>query len=347
LATTGIRICAFVLAAGLVPACLITAGCASTAGGRRQPPPVPVAVPPEPAPPPIMPPAAPPPGPTISFREIVAAQALLDRDNFSTGCADGTLGDKTREALKSWQAQRGLEPTGEFDPPTLARLGNLDRAFTLHVVQQSELDALAPLPSTWLGKSQVPRLGYETLLECLAEKYHASEDALRQLNPDAAWPDPPAGSALTVPKPTPAARPQAARVRIQLARKLVRVYDARGKLVAQFPCSIGQNAEKRPVGVLKVVNGAASPNYTFDPAVFPESEEAQALNKRLLIPSGPNNPVGDAWISLDRPGYGIHGTPNPEDIGKTGSHGCFRLANWNARKLLDMISIGIPVVVEP
>jgi lipoprotein-anchoring transpeptidase ErfK/SrfK len=89
------------------------------------------------------------------------------------------------------------------------------------------------------------------------------------------------------------------------------------------------------------------PDYTFDPEIFTESEEGRQLGRRLRIPPGPNNPVGLAWIGLDRSGYGIHGTPDPEKVGRTESHGCFRLANWNARLLLELAWIGLPVVVEP
>jgi lipoprotein-anchoring transpeptidase ErfK/SrfK len=92
---------------------------------------------------------------------------------------------------------------------------------------------------------------------------------------------------------------------------------------------------------------APNPNYTFDPAVFPESPEARALGRKLILPPGPNNPVGVAWIGLDKSGYGIHGTPKPEDVGRTESHGCFRLANWNAELLLKMVGVGTPVLVEP
>ena len=88
------------------------------------------------------------------------------------------------------------------------------------------------------------------------------------------------------------------------------------------------------------------PDYTFNPEVFPESPEAQAIGHKLMIPPGPNNPVGVAWISLDKPGYGMHGTPNPEQVGRTESHGCFRLANWNAEYLLKLVNIGTPVFVE-
>ena len=64
---------------------------------------------------------------------------------------------------------------------------------------------------------------------------------------------------------------------------------------------------------------------------------------KLLIPAGPRNPVGLAWISLSLPGYGMHGTPHPEQIGKTGSHGCFRLANWDAQRLAKMVRPGVGI----
>jgi lipoprotein-anchoring transpeptidase ErfK/SrfK len=51
-------------------------------------------------------------------------------------------------------------------------------------------------------------------------------------------------------------------------------------------------------------------------SVFPESPEARELKTKLVLPPGPNNPMGVAWISLDKPGYGIHGTPSPEQVGR-------------------------------
>jgi lipoprotein-anchoring transpeptidase ErfK/SrfK len=96
-----------------------------------------------------------------------------------------------------------------------------------------------------------------------------------------------------------------------------------------------------------VVVVAPHPNYTFDPALFPESPEAQQLGRKLILPAGPNNPVGVAWVGLDRPGYGIHGTPAPEQVGRTESHGCFRLANWDAAYFLKLAWIGLPVEVDP
>jgi lipoprotein-anchoring transpeptidase ErfK/SrfK len=142
--------------------------------------------------------------------------------------------------------------------------------------------------------------------------------------------------------------PPLSRIEIRLEQKTLRAYDADGRLAAQFPCSIAADKTKRPVGeTLRVVVWASHPEYTFDPELFAEDPAAVAIGKKLRIPPGPNNPVGLAWIGLDRPGYGIHGTPSPEDISKTESHGCFRMTNWDALKLVHAVRADLPVVVLP
>ncbi len=289
----------------------------------------------------------PPAAPTLPFRTIVAAQTCLDRNNFSCGVIDGEEHERTRAALRAWQASRGLPVTGKIDAATLARVGNLEAEFAEHVISQEELSALTDFPTGWREKASRARLGYTTLLETVAEKYHASEACIERLNPGVAWPNPPVGTRVVVPKSIPGRYVEAARLEISLSKRELRALDASGKVVALFPCSIARDVSKRPVGELKVVNAASSPTYTFDPEVFAGEQEAAGIHTRLLIPPGPNNPVGMAWIGLDKPGYGIHGTAWPEDIGKTESHGCFRLANWNAQKLIKMVKLGAPVVVEP
>ena len=118
-------------------------------------------------------------------------------------------------------------------------------------------------------------------------------------------------------------------------------------MLAHFPVSIARKVEKRPQGELRVRTAAREPNYTFDPKVLTLAAQQEGITNKLILPPGPNNPVGTAWIGLSLPGYGIHGTPEPEDISRTGSHGCFRLANWNATKLVHAVRPGIPVEVVP
>jgi lipoprotein-anchoring transpeptidase ErfK/SrfK len=216
------------------------------------------------------------------------------------------------------------------------------------MVTTNDLTRLQPLSNTWLGKSQQTALDYETILELVAEKGQAHPNLVRRLNPALDWSNVVAGTSLQLPDVAPPpAIAKAAFITISLADKILEAFDASTNLLAHFPCSIARRVEKRPVGELSVAVVAPNPNYTFDPDVFPESVEAQQLKAKLVLPPGPNNPVGVAWIGLDRPGYGIHGTPSPEQVGRTESHGCFRLANWNAEYLLRLVSIGTPVYVEP
>jgi len=282
------------------------------------------------------------------YREVLAVQTVLDRNNLSGGRIDGTIGSRTRAAIEVWQTAHGLPATGRLDDPTkTAILQGAANIVVRHRVTAEEHADLSVVPATWTEKATMAHLGYETILEMLAEKYHASEKALLALNPQLNWPDPPAGSAVVVPNPFPADTPKAASLAISLSGKWIRAYDGAGNVLAHFPCSIAADKAKRPVGELRVVVAAKEPNYTFDPRVFPEDPESARLQgRKLVIAPGPNNPVGVAWIGLSLPGYGLHGTPHPEDIGKTESHGCFRLANWNAAKLLSMVGPDTPVRIE-
>ena len=63
----------------------------------------------------------------------------------------------------------------------------------------------------------------------------------------------------------------------------------------------------------------------------------------LTLAPGPNGPVGTMWIDLSEPSFGIHGTPEPARIDKTGSHGCVRLTNWDARELGSLLVKGVKV----
>lgn len=275
-------------------------------------------------------------------------QLALDRLGISPGSLDGVTGSQTRAAIRAFQMREGLPQTGVVDTATASRLQLSPPIYTTYTVTGEDLARLRPLSDTWLGKSQQDKLEYESILELVAERGHAHPGYIRRLNPGFNWTDLTEGASVTIPcAPPPLVQGRAARVTIRLAEKTLQAFDPQGRLIAHFPCSIARHVEKRPLGALKVVTAAADPSYTFDPEIFPESAEARRLNRKLTIPPGPNNPVGVAWIGLDRPGYGIHGTPNPEAVGRTESHGCFRLANWNAQLLMKLVWAGMPVVVEP
>ncbi len=299
---------------------------------------------PSPNPSPPIPPRFPPP----PADALLAIQIRLDRDHFSTGGIDGRWGAKSEKALSAWQKKNKRPVTGHVDDSILTALGDTNGVLTTTTITAADHAALTPYPSSWLERSRQDRMGFASIEELVAEKFHLYRATLRRLNPDAPWPDPPPGTVLAVPSIKTSPLPPLSKIEIRIGQKTLRAYDANGLLVAQFPCSIAADKAKRPIGqTLRVVVWAESPDYTFDPAVFAEDPEAAAIGKKLRIPPGPNNPVGLAWIGLDRPGYGIHGTPSPEAISNTESHGCFRMTNWDALLLVRAVRADLPVIVLP
>jgi lipoprotein-anchoring transpeptidase ErfK/SrfK len=275
-------------------------------------------------------------------------QVELHRRGFSCGAIDGVIGGQTVAALRAIQRATGLRESGIVDRATRDLLRPGFPALATHTITAVDLEDLRPVPTTWLEKSEQPRLTYATTLELLAERYRAHPNFLKRLNPTVNWEALEPGVVINVPAVEQALIPKlATQIVIRLEAHELELVDAQGSVIAHFPVSIARKAEKRPVGELHVVVTVRDPNYTFDPEVFTESAEAKELGRKLLVPPGPNNPVGRAWIGLDLPGYGIHGTPDPEKVGRTESHGCFRLANWDALTLLDMVRVGMPVLVEP
>ena len=275
-------------------------------------------------------------------------QIALARHGFSSGSIDGVPGEQSASALRAFQQSRGLAATGQLDDDARAALELTRPPLTQFALTEDDLASLQPVAKTWLGKSQQSALAYETALELVAERTQANPRFIQILNPSVDWNAMSTATPLTVPD---AAREPflvaAARLEIRLAERVLQARDTEGKILAQFPVSIARDVEKRPVGELHVTIVVRDPDYTFNPATFPESAEAQELGRKLVLPPGPNNPVGVAWIGLDRTGYGMHGTPTPEQVGRTESHGCFRLANWDARSLLALAWVGLPVVVVP
>jgi len=261
-------------------------------------------------------------------------------------------------ALKEYAAANfpGLSP---FDKQVFAALQvEPDNAVVSYTVTDDDMLQVGNVPEDWNEKAKLDRLRYESLLECIAEKFHCTQALIGTLNPGVKLGELAVGQELQVPnvRPFPVDnRPVVLRrssgigggyVKIDLAEKTIRIFDGDEKQMAIFHCSVAKDKAKLPAKDTMVKGIAApNPNYTFNPAMWPEVKN---VDRVLTIPPGPRNPVGLAWVSLELPGYGIHGTPKPELIGKTGSHGCFRLTNWDALKFAGMVREGVVVkIVDP
>ena len=277
---------------------------------------------------------------------VFALQRYLDNRGISPGPLDGVPGPQTKTAWKVYLATRA--PGGQASEGSPAQVSSPASLFRTYAVTSADIERVQPLGKSWLEKSQQSRLDFETVLECVAETFHSSQHFVRLLNPGLDWSSLAPGAVVTVPRLIPpAVSAKASVVRISIAEKVLQAFDARSNLLVHFPCSIAQRIEKRPLGELEIVALADHPNYLFNPDNFPESAEARELGRKFILPPGPNNPVGTVWMGLNRAGYGIHGTPRPEEVGRTESHGCFRLANWNAELLLKLVHLGTRVVVVP
>ncbi len=274
---------------------------------------------------------------------VATLQSALDRNGFGVGFIDGRDGSRTRGALLDYcRASRLSEGAGRrqllTNPPPLT---------ATYTVTQSDLDQVGSTPADWLEASALPSMAFTSLNEVLSEKFHVSRPFLTRLNPGITnWESTLPGQSVNIPTPRPAAwAPSAARLEIDGGACRIRAFDINDHLVASFPCSVAKDMQRIPTGDLTLVAFAPNPNYTFDPVNFPESARAQEIGRKLILPPGPNNPVGVYWISLSQPGFGIHGTPTPETIGRPESHGCFRMTNWDIITLARMVTAGTPVRV--
>jgi lipoprotein-anchoring transpeptidase ErfK/SrfK len=184
----------------------------------------------------------------------------------------------------------------------------------------------------------MPSLAYTGPQEMLAERFHMDARLLAALNPGADFSL--AGTTIWVTSVEGApVTGTIARIVADKGRSQVRAYDAQNRLIVAYPATIGSADNPSPFGEHTVESVAPSPVYYYDPANFVQGNNTE----KLTLPSGPNNPVGSTWIDLSAPGYGIHGTPDPTKIGKTASHGCVRLTNWDAEELAGMVEPGVAV----
>lgn len=272
--------------------------------------------------------------------QILITQVLLSRAGHSPGVLDGALGGNTRRAVAAFERVSGLPVDGKIDSEVSARLRLAHDPVIIqqYTIKADDIDRLVDVPQGMAEQSKLTHLGFETALEALAEKFQMSQGLMQRLNVGADFAVP--GTALNVVMPVARDLPaKVARIEVDKNSSELRAFDANGKLLASYPATVGSGDFPSPTGEMEVRAIAATPTYYFNP-----EGRTWGPDERLTIAAGPNNPVGSTWIDLTKEGYGIHGTPEPQLIGKTSSHGCVRLTNWDAEQLSRAVSAGTKVI---
>jgi lipoprotein-anchoring transpeptidase ErfK/SrfK len=293
--------------------------------------------------------------PTVDL-DILKMQVMLDRAGFSPGAIDGRMGANTNRALAFFQKQGHLEQV-------------VEPVIRYRITPEDAAGPFMTIPSDMMKKAALPALGYTSLIEAIAERFHSTPEFMQKLNPDALFAEgeeiqvpnveamvmPAIPSTLPVNKspeqlvpeiePAKEAAPSKPDVVVTVTKSMsaLIVTDASDRIVFYAPVTTGSRRDPLPIGNWKVNGVQHNPVFRYNPRLFWNSDPKDT---KATIPAGPNNPVGLVWIDISKEHYGLHGTPEPSTIGRAESHGCVRLTNWDALRLARLVKPGTRVVFK-
>jgi len=299
---------------------------------------------------------------------VFHAQVLLGAAGFSTGVIDGKEGMSFKAAVRGFQQSRGLPTSGELDGATRRALLEQSRPSTINVkLTNVDIggDYVYPFPKKPEGQSKLKFASYRNMLEEVAERYHTTPDTIVALNGPTALIG--IGQTLRLPNVSPTSTdyqgsplkdeyrtwfvklnveanvPQGTTIIVDKSERQLKVMDDSDRLIAQFPVTTGSQHDPLPLGTWKIPTFSFLPPFHYQPDLFWDVDDSK---DEKMLPPGPNGLVGVAWLDLSKEHYGIHGTPEPQTIGRTESHGCIRMTNWDVLRLSRMVKPGVKAVFQ-
>lgn len=325
-----------------------------------------------------VPDASAPQAPTPSIHEkptgddAVRLQIFLDQSNFGPGIIDGKIGQFSELAVKSWNEANGHPIDSWTAVNTIARR-EVPNPFAVAVVPELSKDWVnTSLSYKRSQQAKAKRMSYRSIGEFMSERYHTDVPYLIALNTSAKIYNLKARDSIIVPNVnafqienlTGAAFKEddalsARHAVIDTKLNQVRIYDANLRalivtdpnapasiqnesLIAAFPITPGKPQFIR-YGKWEMRNAVELPVWRYDQQLL---DTGKRSNNALNIPGGPNNPVGVLWCGLSKPGIGMHGTSDPETIGRSRSAGCIRLANWDIVRIPALLRPGCSVEIR-
>lgn len=273
---------------------------------------------------------------------VLKLQVLLDRRHYSPGIIDGRMGENTVHVLMEFEKKSNLTPDGQLDREVWAALDR-DQPRALITYSLTKEDLAGPfvkeVPDDYAAMAQMDQLSYTSVEELLSEKFHIEVKLLQAMNPDAKFNE--EGEDILVPNVVdPAPEGEVKSIEVDKKRGVLRGFASSGQIIVVYPATIGSEDDPSPSGTMSVKGISKKPKYSYRPD---KNFKQKGNDEPLTLPPGPNGPVGSIWIDLTKETYGIHGTADPELIGKTGSHGCVRLTNWDAEELGRLVEFGTKV----
>jgi len=291
----------------------------------------------------------------VTKREITAQlQIFLDQQLFSPGMIDGKPGKFLTNALKRWQRAHALPETGVIDENV--PLDSVYPVYTFHTVAKSDYKFVGNLAGKTAEQARQKSLLYPGYPDFLAERYHCSTEFLAKLNPKVSFGKLKPGDEVRVPNVAPfkienmpdtgnlPEREEFKARRIVVTRRdtILELFEG-DTLIAAIPIAPGSPAHPTPAGKWRILGIASMPTFRWDAGVLNRGVRTKNF---FNLPPGPRNPVGVAWMGLNKPGVGIHGTNNPHSIGTFASHGCMRTANWDISRICHMVTAGVIVEIK-